>query len=578
MLKQDLVTKDQLNTVNKMIATKGGRKKLVSYLLDLGMDRHKLEEFFLVNFDVSTINLSTFEISTDSLHLLTRDQCEKYCVIPVTKMDNVLIVASSDPTNINMKEDLSHLVRSEVKLVFATEKQITSSIEHYYVTGYAYTTLLTNYETEVLQDLEEEEEKKIDILDTDPNANLPTVVKFINLMLLDSIKKGASDIHIEPYEDSFRVRFRIDGKLHEIIKPDKAIAFGLINRIKVMSNLAIEESRRPQDGRIKVGLKDGELVDFRVSILPTLFGQKCVMRLLNSDSVSLNLEQLGLEDHQLELFRKAISQPYGIILLTGPTGSGKTTTIYSALTELNKPDVNISTVEDPVEINVSGINQVQVNKAVKLDFAAALRSLLRQDPDIMMIGEIRDYETAEIAIKAALTGHLVISTIHTNDAPSTITRFDNMGVQPFMVASSLNLVIAQRLVRKVCKDCAEPKNYPKEPLLKLGLSKKEIENATFLEGSGCLSCSGVGYNGRVAIYEVLNINEQIKDAIFKGLALNELKKICINSGMQSLLRSALNKLVQGVTTMKEVIEVCFTDESENDEGQESDVELKKEAS
>ncbi len=564
MVKQELVTKDQLNTVNKLIATKGGRKKLVSYLLDLGMDRHKLEEFFLVNFDISTINLATFDISEDVLSLLSREYCEKYCVIPVTKMDNVLIIASADPTNINMKEDLSHLVRSEVKLVFSTEEQITNSIEHYYVTNVAYTTLLTNYETEVLQELDDSEEQKLDVLDTDLKSNLPTVVKFINLMLLDSIKKGASDIHLEPYEDTFRVRFRIDGKLHEIIKPDKAISLSLINRIKVISSLAIEESRKPQDGRIKVALKNGDVIDLRVSILPTLFGQKCVMRLLNSDSVSLDLEQLGLEDHQLELFRRAIHQPYGIALLTGPTGSGKTTTIYSALSELNKPHVNISTVEDPVEINLSGINQVQVNKAVKLDFAAALRSLLRQDPDIMMVGEIRDYETAEIAIKAALTGHLVISTIHTNDAPSTITRFSNMGIPPFMVASSVTLIVAQRLVRKVCQDCAKPQHVPKQVLDSLGLSEEEIKNATFLEGTGCLSCSGVGYNGRIAIYEVLHINEQIKDAIFKDLTLNELRSLCIENGMQSLLRSALNKAVQGVTTIKEVTEVCFTDDSDSD--------------
>ncbi len=564
MVQQGLVTREQLNVANKLMISQGGVKKLIGYLIDQGLDKYRLEEFFIANFDISTVNLATFDISPEVTKLISRDKCEKYGVIPVTKMDSVVVIATDDPTNTAMREDLGHIVRAEVKLVFATEAQISDAIEHYYVTNMAYTSLLTDYESEALQSMDDKNLDKpgsLDVIDSDIKANLPTVVKFISLLLLDSIKKGASDIHLEPYEESFRIRFRIDGKLHEIVKADKSISAGLINRIKVMSSLAIEESRRPQDGRIKVATKNGDVVDFRVSILPTLFGQKCVLRLLNSESVSLDTSKLGMEDHQLEKFRKSTHQPHGIILLTGPTGSGKTTTIYSALSELNKTDVNISTVEDPVEINVQGINQVQVNKAVDLDFSSALRSLLRQDPDIMMVGEIRDLETAEIAIKASLTGHLVISTIHTNDAPSTITRLVDMGIQPFLISSSVIMIVAQRLVRKLCVDCATTKHVPKSTLLKLGLSDQEIKNANLLQGSGCLRCNGTGYHGRIAIYEVLEINEQVENAIFKNLSLAEFRKLCIENGMQSLRRSALNKLIEGVTSIDEVMGVCFASES-----------------
>ena len=566
MLKQELITKEQLSQANKLMKIHGGISKLVTYLLDQGVTKSKVEEFFLTNFNISSVNLASFEVDDKVISIFSKENCEKYCVIPVAKVDNILVVASADPTNNVLKENLGHLARGEVKLVLADEYQIKDSIEFYYVTNKLYSSLLTKYETEALKEEEDKKEDTLEIIDDDyeDNKKLSTVIKFVNLLLLDSMKKGASDIHIEPFENDFRIRFRIDGVLREIIKPEKAIAPSLINRIKVISNLAIEEKRKPQDGRIKVGLKNGQILEFRVSILPTQFGEKAVLRLLKTDGFDLSLNDLGFEAHQLTKFRKAIYQPHGIVLLTGPTGSGKTTTIYSALNELNKPEVNISTVEDPVEINLKGINQVQVNKKVDLDFATALRSFLRQDPDIMMLGEIRDVETAEIAIKAALTGHLVISTIHTNDAPSTVTRLLDMGIKSFLVASSVNIVVAQRLVKKVCPHCAKIKRVPDQTLLDLGLTEQEVKNAQIMEGDGCHGCNNTGYLGRVAIYEVFSISDMIRDAIFAGKTQNELKKMAVSEGMQTLRRSSLNRLIEGVTTIKEVMKVCYTDESSVD--------------
>jgi type IV pilus assembly protein PilB len=379
------------------------------------------------------------------------------------------------------------------------------------------------------------------------------------MALVDAIKRGASDIHVEPYEKDFRIRYRIDGVLYEIMKPPLRLKNAIVSRIKIMAELDIAERRLPQDGRIKLVLGGEKEVDFRVSILPTLFGEKTVLRILDKSNLQLDMTKLGFEVEQLNVFKDNIHQPFGMVLVTGPTGSGKTTTLYSALSELNKATENISTAEDPVEFNLPGINQCQMKDDIGLNFSAALRSFLRQDPDIIMVGEIRDFETAEIAIKAALTGHLVLSTLHTNDAPSTINRLLNMGVEPFLVTSSLNAIVAQRLARKVCSECAEPHEEDAELLRDLGMTDEQIENATLMKGAGCRRCSDTGFKGRVAMYEVMDINDDIKEYVLQGYSAMELKREAMKLGMQTLRQTALNKLAAGQITVSEVLRVTRGD-------------------
>jgi len=385
------------------------------------------------------------------------------------------------------------------------------------------------------------------------------VVKLVNLVLIDAIKKGASDIHIEPYEKEFRVRYRIDGVLYEVMKPPLKLKNAIISRIKIMSELDIAERRLPQDGRIKLKLGKGREMDFRVSVLPTLFGEKVVMRLLDKSNLELDMTKLGFDPEPLKWFKDAIQNPYGMILVTGPTGSGKTTTLYSALSELNQPTVNLSTAEDPVEYNLKGINQVQMHDEIGLNFAAALRSFLRQDPDIIMVGEIRDFETAEIAVKAALTGHLVLSTLHTNDAPSTISRLLNMGVEPFLVTASVVLILAQRLARKICPECRAPAKIPDQSLLDLGIKQEEIPAMKLYKGNGCRNCADTGYKGRVALYEVMPFWEPLKEMVLNGASTAELKMECVKLGMQTLRMSGLSKMKEGVTTIDEVVRVTAAD-------------------
>ena len=384
----------------------------------------------------------------------------------------------------------------------------------------------------------------------------------MNLILTDAIKRVASDIHIEPYEKSFRVRYRIDGVLYEVMKPPMKLKNAITSRVKIMAELDIAERRLPQDGRIKLKMGRGKEMDFRVSVLPTLFGEKIVLRLLDKSNLQLDMTKLGFEQAQLNTFQHGIHQPFGMVLVTGPTGSGKTTTLYSALSELNKVSENISTAEDPVEFNLAGINQVQMHDSIGLNFAAALRSFLRQDPDIIMVGEIRDFETAEISVKAALTGHMVLSTLHTNDAPSTVNRLLNMGVEPFLVASSVNTIVAQRLARKICDSCQEP--FPEvttEEMLSAGLSKEEAAATTPLHGGGCSACSDTGFKGRVAVYEVMPLTEEIKEFVLTGASALELKREAIRGGMVTLRRSALNMFMAGTTTLSEVYRVSTSDNS-----------------
>ena len=417
--------------------------------------------------------------------------------------------------------------------------------------------VLTEFDEGDMQVIQDEEE--LDLSDLKKAVEDAPVVKLVNLILTDAIKKGASDIHIEPYEKIFRVRYRIDGVLHEVMKPPIKLKNAIVSRIKIMSNLDIAERRLPQDGRIKLKLSKTKEMDYRVSVLPTLFGEKVVMRLLDKSNLQLDMTKLGFEENALKNFMGAIHKPWGIVLVTGPTGSGKTTTLYSALSELNKISENISTAEDPVEFNLLGINQVQIHEDIGLNFAASLRSFLRQDPDIIMVGEVRDYETAEIAIKAALTGHLVLSTLHTNDAPSTVNRLLNMGIEPFLVSSACNLILAQRLARKICKDCRTKIPTVEKVLIDLGVTPAEAAKMEVFKGSGCATCGGTGYKGRIALYEVMPFTESVKELVLNGASSAEIKRAAIREGMKTLRMSGVTKVGEGVTTIEEILRVTMAD-------------------
>src|SRR4051794_14702906 len=403
------------------------------------------------------------------------------------------------------------------------------------------------------------DEEDVNALDLEKSASDAPVVKLCNHILLVAIQKGASDIHIEPYEKTYRVRYRVDGVMREEMQPPIKLKAALSSRLKIMAHLDIAERRLPQDGRIKLKIGGGKEMDFRVSVLPTLFGEKIVMRLLDKGNLQLDMTKLGFEQGQLDIFKKAIESPYGMLLVTGPTGSGKTTTLYSALQELNQPSDNICTAEDPVEFNLPGINQVQMHDEIGLNFAAALRSFLRQDPDTIMIGEIRDFETAEIAVKAALTGHFVLSTLHTNDAPSTITRLLNMGVEPFLVTASLQLVEAQRLIRKICVNCKELIPTPKDELRTLGAKDEEIDTAACAKGAGCEKCNGSGFKGRIAVYEVMAMHESLKELVLQGASAVELKTEAIRTGMRTLRMAGVTKVCQGVSSFEEVARITAAD-------------------
>jgi len=477
LIRNKMIDERQLAKALEEQRASGGR--LGTSMVKLGIIKEEeLAAFLSRQYGVPSINLSEFEIDVAVIRLISPEVAQKYQLVPVSRAGSTLIVAMSDPSNIFAIDDIKFMTGYNVEVVVATETSIKAAIDQYFDQSSSYEDVMGNLEDIALEVVEEDDQVDIGAL-AKATEEAP-VVKLVNLILTDAIKKRASDIHIEPYEKSFRVRYRIDGVLHEVMKPPMKLKNAITSRIKIMSEMDISERRLPQDGRIKIKLPGGNDMDYRVNCLPTLFGEKVVLRLLDKSSLQLDMTKLGYEPQALQWFKEAIHKPFGMVLVTGPTGSGKTVSLYSALAELNKITENISTAEDPVEFNFAGINQVQMNEAVGLNFATALRAFLRQDPDIIMIGEIRDFETAEIGVKAALTGHLVLSTLHTNDAPSTVNRLLNMGIEPFLVASAVNLITAQRLARRVCSECKEPEHIPPEALLQAGV----VDGDGLLQGAG----------------------------------------------------------------------------------------------
>lgn len=559
LLREKLITPDQLKNAIEEQKKSGGR--LGYNLTRLGFISEKdLISFLSRQYGIPTIDLTSQEIEHDIVKLIPEDVAKKYQVVPVSRNGSTLVVAMADPSNIFAIDDIKFLTGYNVEPLVASDTAIKAAIEKYYDVpedDFEFDGVLSETDDSEMEIVKEEEE--IDLTDLKKAVEDAPVVKLVNFILTDAIKKGASDIHIEPYEKVFRVRYRVDGILHEVMKPPLKLKNAMVSRIKIMSQLDIAERRLPQDGRIKLKLGKNKEMDYRVSVLPTLFGEKVVMRLLDKSNLQLDMTKLGFEEKALKDFMGAIHKPWGIVLVTGPTGSGKTTTLYSALADLNKISENISTAEDPVEFNLMGINQVQMHEGIGLNFAASLRSFLRQDPDIIMVGEVRDYETAEIAIKAALTGHLVLSTLHTNDAPSTVNRLLNMGIEPFLVASSCNLILAQRLARKICKDCKEKTQIPERTLIDLGASPEDAKKMECSKGKGCATCGGTGYKGRIALYEVMPFTEGLREMVLNGASAAELKKQSVKDGMKSLRMSGITKVAEGVTTIEEILRVTMAD-------------------
>jgi type IV pilus assembly protein PilB len=558
LTKASLITQDQLKEALKLQKETGG--KLGETLIKLGfVSEEDITECLSQQFGVPSINLVHFEIDPAVIKLIPADVARKYNILPVNKTGATITIAMADPTNVFAMDDIKFMTGYNVEPVVASELGIKTAIDNYY--GSTSSLELKK----VMEDLQQSESADLEVLEEEEDMDMAAlagsaeeapVVKLVNLILTDAIKRGASDIHIEPYEKEFRVRFRIDGTLYEIMNPPLKLKDAITSRMKILAKLDISEKRLPQDGRIKLKMKlndKNKELDFRVSVLPTLFGEKIVMRLLDKDNLRLDMTKLGFEPESLVRFEEAIFKPWGMVLVTGPTGSGKTNTLYSALSKVNSPEVNIMTAEDPVEFNLPGINQVQMKESIGLNFAATLRSFLRQDPNIILVGEIRDFETAEIAIKAALTGHLVLSTLHTNDAPSTINRLMNMGIEPFLVATSVQLIAAQRLARRICSNCKEPVELTPQALMNVGYKKDEIGTFTVYKGRGCDKCNSTGYKGRVALIEVMAIDDTIRDLILSGGTAIDIKKRAAETGMISLRRSGLIKNKDGTTTIEEVV-------------------------
>jgi type IV pilus assembly protein PilB len=559
LTKASLITQDQLKEALRVQKESGGGK-LGETLIKLGfVSEEDITECLSQQFGVPSINLAHFEIDAGVIKLIPADVARKYNILPVNKTGATITIAMADPTNVFAMDDIKFMTGYNVEPVVASELGIKSAIDNYYGTtsSLELKKVMEDLQTQENADLEVmEEDEEIDVDALAEGAEEAPVVKLVNLILTDAIKRGASDIHIEPYEKEFRVRFRIDGLLYEIMNPPLKLRDAMTSRMKILAKLDISEKRLPQDGRIKLKMKlndKNKELDFRVSVLPTLFGEKIVMRLLDKDNLRLDMTKLGFEVESLAKFEEAIFKPWGMVLVTGPTGSGKTNTLYSALAKVNSPEVNIMTAEDPVEFNLPGINQVQMKESIGLNFAATLRSFLRQDPNIILVGEIRDFETAEIAIKAALTGHLVLSTLHTNDAPSTINRLMNMGIEPFLVATSVQLIAAQRLVRRICSNCKEVVEMSGPALMNLGYRKEEVGTFEVYKGRGCDKCNNTGYKGRVGLIEVMTINDEIRELILSGGTAIDIKKRANEAGMISLRRSGLIKIKEGVTTIDEVV-------------------------
>ena len=556
LVRENLISLAQLREAQDEQRKAGDR---LSYTLTkLGfVDQNQLTTFMSEHYGVPAINLDEFEIDEDVLKLIPRELAVKHTLLPINRATNTLIIAMSDPSNLIAIDDVKFSTGYNVEPVVAGEAALREAIDRYYDDSVRYEDILDDMMDEEVDVVEQGGEE--DVVDLERSSEEAPVVRLVNLILVDAIKKNASDIHVEPYEKSFRVRYRVDGVLYEVMNPPLKLRNAITSRLKIMAQLDIAERRLPQDGRIKIKLGGGREMDFRVSVLPTLFGEKIVLRLLDKSNLEVDMTKLGFESNQIDLFKESIYKPYGMVLVTGPTGSGKTTTLYSALSDLNKISDNISTAEDPVEFNLAGINQVQMNDGIGLNFAASLRSFLRQDPDIIMVGEIRDFETAEIAVKAALTGHLVLSTLHTNDAPSTVHRLLNMGVEPFLVTASVNAIVAQRLARRVCKGCAEPIEIDKAVLLDLGMQESEIQAGTFLEGKGCRVCNETGFKGRIALFEIMPMSDELKDLVLQGVSSVELKREAVRLGMKTLRQAILAKLAEGTTTVSEVLRCSVAD-------------------
>ena len=606
LVRENLISSQQLREALEYQRTNGGR--LGSSLVNLGIISDDVITAVLSRqYGVPSINLELFQIEETTIKLISQEVAQKYSVLPISKVGATLTLAMADPTNVFAMDDIKFMTGLNVEPVIASEASLVISIGKYYSptnqidifdyaavgnaerfapkkskngngngngsgNGKGKATIVDQRlvesdlnvsldrfefaaaETEDFEVLEDNDE--IDLAQLAINSEDAPVVRLVNVLLVDSLRRGASDIHVEPYEKDFRIRFRIDGVLYDVMHPPLKMRDALISRLKIMSKLDISEKRLPQDGRIKIKVKidnRSRELDFRVSTLPTLFGEKVVLRLLDKDKLMLDMTKLGFEEKSLEIFQRNIAKPYGMVLVTGPTGSGKTNTLYSALQALNTSETNIMTAEDPVEFNLPGINQVQMKEQIGLNFAAALRSFLRQDPNIVLVGEIRDFETAEIAIKAALTGHLVLSTLHTNDAPSTISRMVNMGIEPFLVATSVNIIQAQRLIRKICKDCKEELHIPVEGFVEIGFSQEEAETMKAYKGKGCATCNNTGYKGRIGLYEVMEITDELRELIIIGASAIELRKKAVELGMITLRGSGLHKLRDGITTIEEVV-------------------------
>lgn len=557
LVKANLINEEQLAEV---LSCPDLEEKFIGTVI---VEKEFVGEDELVNvlsqqYGVPVVELDDYNIDEDIMSLIPKKVADKHGVLPVVRKDNSLTVAVFDPSNIIALNEIKFLTGLDIQIALTSEAKLKSKQERLNEQG-------INFD-EMMEDMGLDD---IEVIDTDKDINLnelekatedAPVVKLVNAILTDAIKRGCSDIHIEPYEKSFRVRFRIDGVLHEIMRPPLKLKNALTSRLKIMASLDISERRLPQDGRIKLKLADNGEMDYRVNVLPTLFGEKVVLRLLDKSNLQLDMTKLGFYENQLKEFLETIHKPHGMVLVTGPTGSGKTTTLYSALAELNKIDTNISTAEDPVEFNLNGINQAQMHEDIGFNFASALRAFLRQDPDIIMVGEIRDYETAEIAIKASLTGHLVLSTLHTNSAPATVSRLLNMGVEPFLVASSLNMVIAQRLARRICSKCVTDETDTKqEALEKLGFTEEDISKIKLKKGAGCDKCSNSGYKGRIALYEVMTMTDELKEYVLNGASTAELAAEAENQGMISLRKAGLLRLQEGVTTIEEILRVTISD-------------------
>jgi len=551
LLKAEIITEEQLKKAQGEQKLRG--QNLSSILIDMGfLSEDALLDFLRKRYGLPSINLAEIELDPKLVGLVGPDFMHKNQVVPVRRSGSTLYLAIVDPFNVSVIDDIKFRTGYHIEALVASETDIRTTIERHLNPTASIDGALADFEDEGMEVVKQDE--TFDLGELEKTAEEAPVVKLVNLILADAISKGASDIHIEPYEKFMRVRERIDGILYEVMRPPIQMKNAITSRIKIMSQLDIAERRLPQGGRFLIRMQNREM-DFRISLIPTLFGEKVVMRLLDKTKLQLDMTKLGFEPEALAIFHEAIYKPYGMILVTGPTGSGKTTTLYSVLSELNKVSENICTAEDPIEFNIPGVNQVQMHEAIGLNFAASLREFLRQDPDIILVGEIRDLETAEIAVKAALTGHLVLSTLHTNDAPSTIGRLLDMGVEPFLVASSLIVTVAQRLIRCICPDCKEPLDVPPEALVDLGVPEEEIDDFKCYKGKGCTKCSNIGYRGRLSLFEVMPTTDEIQELTLRRAAANELKRAAIQSGMRTLRQSGIAKIKQGITTIEEVLRV-----------------------